>query len=425
MRRVYPIALQVEHTDERDIMNSRRGLTAAMLVALILALGLSASAGEFFFKDGDTVVVMGDSITEQHLYSNYLEAWTLLRFPSWKITFHNVGIGGDRSPGGNGRFARDVTEYKPTALTIDFGMNDGAYRAFDESLFATYMAGLTGIAKQAKEAKIRVAWITPSPVEKNEDGPAIEGYNRTLERFSEGVKKVAAEYGGLFIDQFHPCVAAQEKARAAKASNRIGGGDAVHFGPPGQALMASAILKGMDFPTLVAAVEIDASGKVGKCENCKITDAAATNGGVKFTQLDEALPFFPSEAAAILTWSPILEDLNQYTLKVTGLAEGTYDVQLGGKTVAQYTSAQLAAGVNLAEAALKSGPVADQVQAIWNAIKEKNRFNHDQIYRGLVLKGSTDKAKIASLRAEVAKKDAEIQKLRTVAPHTVEIVPAK
>jgi hypothetical protein len=318
-----------------------------------------------------------------------------------------------------------VAEYRPTALTVDFGMNDGGYRAFDKSFFANYMSGLTGIAKQAKQAKLRVAWVTPSPIDKNEDGPAIEGYNRTLEHFSEGVNKVAVENDGLFVDQFHPCVAVEDKARAAKPSNRMGGGDAVHFGPPGQAVMASAILKGMSFPTLVAAVEFDASGKLGKCDNCKISEATATSGGVKFTQLDQALPFFPSEAAAILTWSPILEEMNRYTLKVTGLAEGKYDVHLGGKTVAQYTNVQLAAGVNLAEAALKTGPVADQVQAIWNAIKEKNQFNHDRIYRGLILANSTDKAKIESLRAEVAKKDAEIQKLRTIAAHTVEIVPAK
>jgi lysophospholipase L1-like esterase len=405
-------------------MNRGRVLTATV-AALILALGLSADAGQFFFKDGDKVVVMGDSITEQHLYSNYLEAWTLMRFPAWKITFHNVGIGGDTSGGGNGRFVRDVAEYKPTVLTVDFGMNDGGYRAFEQPFFDNYMAGLAGIAKQAKKAKLRVAWITPSPVDKDQDGPAIEGYNRTLEKFSEGVKKVAAENGGLFVDQFHPCVAVEDKARAAKPSNRMGGGDAVHFGPPGQAVMASAILKGMSFPRLVATVEIDASGKVGKSDNCTITEATAGGGGVKFTQLDQALPFFPSEAAAILTWSPILAEMNQYTLKVTGLAEGKYDLQLGGKTVAQYTNLQLAAGVNLAEAALKAGPIADQVRTIWNAIKEKNQFNHDQIYRGLILNNSSDNAKIKSLRAEVDKKEAEIQKLRVIAPHTVEVIPAK
>ena len=376
-------------------MHGKHLLTAALAAALILGSGAPAGAGGFFLKDGDTVVVMGDSITEQHLYSNYVEAWTLMRFPAWKISFHNVGIGGDTSGGGNARFARDVLEYKPTALTVDFGMNDGGYGGFDKGRFEAYMAGLSGIAKQARAARLRVAWITPSPVEKAENGPAIEGYNRTLERFSQGMKQVAHANGGLFVDQLHPCLAVQDKARAANPANRVGGGDAVHFGPPGQAVMAAAILKGLGFPTLVAAVELDAAGKVLKSDNCKITGASAVAGGLKFTQLDQALPFFPAEAAPILAFSSIRDDMNHYTLKVTGLPAGTYDVHLGEAAVAQYTNAQLAAGVNLAEAALKAGPVADQVQAVWAAIKEKNQFNHDQIYRGLVLANSADKAKKA------------------------------
>ena len=406
-------------------MHNNHLLRAVLAAALVLGLAAPAGAGGFFFKDADTVVVMGDSITEQHLYSNYLEAWTLLRFPAWKITFHNVGIGGDRSGGGNGRFARDVLEYNPTALTVDFGMNDGGYGAFNKGLYDAYLAGLVGIAKQARAARLRVAWITPSPVEKAENGPAIEGYNRTLEKFSMGVKQVANANGGLFIDQLHPCLAVQDKARAANPANRVGGGDAIHFGPPGQAVMAAAILKGMNFPTLVAAVELDAAAKVLKSDNCKITAASSAAGGIKFTQLDQALPFFPDEAAPILAWSPIRDQMNLYTLKVTGLAAGSYDVKLGETVIAQYTNVQLGAGVNLAEPALKAGPVADQVQALWAAIKEKNQFNHDQIYRGLILANSTDKAKIAALRAEVATKDADLQKLRVIAPHTVEIAPAK
>ena len=71
---------------------------------------------DFFFKDGDTVVMIGDSITEQMLYSNYVEMWTVTRFPAWKLTFLGVPIGGDTSPGGNRRSCkRDVVRFKPTA----------------------------------------------------------------------------------------------------------------------------------------------------------------------------------------------------------------------------------------------------------------------------------------------------------------------
>ena len=50
-------------------------------VVMTLCAAASASAAEFFFKDGDVVVMIGDSITEQHLYSNYVEMWTVTRFP--------------------------------------------------------------------------------------------------------------------------------------------------------------------------------------------------------------------------------------------------------------------------------------------------------------------------------------------------------
>jgi lysophospholipase L1-like esterase len=402
--------------------------------------GTATQADEFFFKDGDTVVMMGDSITEQHLYSNYVEMWTVSRFPQWKLTFRNAGIGGDRSVGGNARFARDVLVHKATAMTVDFGMNDGGYRAFDEAGFKTYMGGLQGIAKQARAANMRVAWLTPSPVEKAETGPALEGYNQTLEKYSAGVQDVAASSGGLFVDQFHPFVAAQDKARAADAKNRIGGGDPVHPGAPGQALMAWAILKGLHFPSLVSSVAVDAANsKVATAENCQVTDLSAAADGVRFQRLDAALPFFPAEAEKIQAWVPIRDELNQYGLKVSGLKAGNYQVRLGGKTVASYSADELAAGVNLAPAALAQGPVSDQVKRVWGALVAKNRYFHDQIYRGIVLAQinvpdylgvkispaemqAKRESALAERMAKMPELDQAVREALEMRPHQVEIV---
>src|SRR5579884_227042 len=193
-----------------------RNLPLPLLVLAALWTG-PARADDFFFKDGDTVVMIGDSITEQHLYSNYVEMWTVTRFPKWKLTFRNTGIGGDVSPGGNRRFKRDVLSYHPTAVTVDFGMNDGGYGGFDEKRFASYMKGLQGMADQAKAAKLRVAWITPQPLDTGEPGKtALTGYNQTLEKFSAGVQEIAKKKG-LFVDQFHPYLAVLDKARGASA----------------------------------------------------------------------------------------------------------------------------------------------------------------------------------------------------------------
>ncbi len=348
-----------------------------LLLLVIGVLGAApARAGDFFFKDGDRVVVIGDSITEQHLYSNYVEMWTVTRFPNWKLTFRNTGIGGDTSPGGNGRFERDVLRYHPTAMTVDFGMNDGGYRAFDEKRrCSAYMKGLQGMADQAKAAKIRVAWVTPQPMDTGDQGKtALTGYNQTLEKFSAGVQEIATKNDGLFVDQFHPYLAVLDKARATSSKyDRITSGDAVHPGPPGQALMAASILKGLNFPTLVATVEIDAATAKAAGKNCKVTNVAVKDGGVSFEQLDEALPFFPPEAAAIVTWTPLLEELNDYRLTVKGLAEGNYDVLLGGEKVAEYSAADLAKVVNLAAPALNDGPIADPVKAVQAEVEQKNK----------------------------------------------------
>ncbi|MGA2620685.1 MAG: SGNH/GDSL hydrolase family protein [Thermoguttaceae bacterium] len=398
-------------------------------------------AADFFFKDGDVIAVMGDSITEQHLYSNYLEMWTLSRFPAWKLEFHNVGIGGDRSTGGNSRFKRDVLTFKATAMTVDFGMNDGGYTKFNRQGFKTYMDGLRGIASQAKAAGIRVAWCTPSPVEKPELGPALEGYNETLEKYSEGVKEVASANDAPFVDQFHPFVAAIDKGRAEKPANRIGGGDAVHPGPPGQAIMAWAILKGLNFPKLVSAAEIDAAaGKLAKADNCKIDELAVNGGSVKFQRLDQALPFFPPEAKPILKWAPILEELNDYGLKVSGLKAGQYDILVDGKKVARLSDAELAAGANLAAAILESGPIAEQVKAAWKALLDKNQFHHDRIFNSFLRNENTvpdwlelDPAEVAAKRqaamhkrmAQYVEMQAGVRQLLAPQPHCFEIVPAQ
>jgi len=407
----------------------------------IMVAALTASAAAFFFKDGDKVVMMGDSITEQYLYSTYVEVWTLTRFPSENIIFVNVGINGDGALGGNARFKRDVLPNAPTAMTVDFGMNDGAYTAFSVGGFNNYMRGLQGIADQAKAANIRVAWCTPSPVEKNELGPALQGYNQTLEKFSEGLKQIAVTNGeALFIDQLHPFISIIDKARGVAPTNRIGGGDFIHPGPAGQAIMACAILKGMSFPTVVASVEIDvAAGKVAKQLNCKIDGLKMdATGKVEFVQLDNALPFFPQEAKSILQWAPILEDLNDYRLKVTGLKAGQYEVRLGGKKVAEYSDVALQEGVNLAQAALSVGPIADQVKAVSAAVKAKNDYYHNRIFRGVTLANvnvpdfmdikpeeieAKRKAAVQERMTKMPEYFEAIRKTLVMQPHQVEIIP--
>jgi hypothetical protein len=144
---------------------------------------------------------------------------------------------------------------------------------------------------------------------------------------------------------------------------------------------------------------------------------------VRFKRLDNALPFFPKEAESILKWAPLLDEMNHYGLQVKDLKAGKYDVRLGGKKVAEYTAEELEKGVNLAEAALKAGPVAEQVKTVWKAVQAKTNYFHDQIFRGVVLAGN-DQTKYEERMKKMPELDEAIRTALTMRPYDVEIVAA-
>ena len=144
-----------------------RCLTFALL-ALCLAVPAQAEepAKEFFFKPNDRIVFLGDSITQQYQYSSYIELYLTTRMPKGNFVFLNAGIGGDTAAGGAGRFQNDVLGEKPTAITINFGMNDGGYGKFDAARAQQFVEKTKAMLEMANKAGVRVAVCTPNAVDK-------------------------------------------------------------------------------------------------------------------------------------------------------------------------------------------------------------------------------------------------------------------
>src|SRR5262245_30057915 len=95
-----------------------------LLVLFVAAVPPRASAGDFPLSEGDTWVMGGDSITAQHLHSNYFEAFCYARYPKLAFRFRNSGVGGDTIPSLLARFDWDVAAWKPTVVSVELGMND-------------------------------------------------------------------------------------------------------------------------------------------------------------------------------------------------------------------------------------------------------------------------------------------------------------
>jgi lysophospholipase L1-like esterase len=365
-------------------MRSRRVMLGVLLAWSLLA-GVVWAEGSFYLKDGDRVVFYGDSITEQRLYTTYVETYVVTRLPQLKVSFVHSGVGGDRVTGGwagpvDLRLTRDVFAYKPTVLTIMLGMNDGSYRAFDDGIFKTYSTGYQHMLDSIKSTLpgARVTLIQPSPYDDVTRPAGFEGgYNAVLVRYGQYIKELAQKEKCDAADLNASVVAVLEKAKAtdAETSKKIIA-DRVHPGPSGHLLMAEALLKAWNAPATVTTVEIDAAkAQTLRVENATVSDLKESNG-LTWTQNDKALPMpldlkDPVTKLAVAS-SDFLQALDRQSLKVTGLKGQKYALKIDGDQVGTFTTRQLAEGLNLAELPT---PMVHQAQAVHDLTVKHNNIH--------------------------------------------------
>ncbi|MGL6075017.1 MAG: SGNH/GDSL hydrolase family protein [Fimbriiglobus sp.] len=351
----------------------------ALLAVVVSAV--SARADDFFFQPKDRVVFLGDSITEQYQYSTYMELYLTLNQPKAEMLFLNAGISGDTAEGGAGRFNYHVLSDKPTKVTINFGMNDAGYRKFDANLQKRFLTKTEEMLVAAKKAGVKVALVSPNAVDRRitPERNNFALYVETQKEFYAPLKDLATKHGFPFADQYAKTRAAVENMekddpKAAKAKPYY---DGFHTASPGGMLMAHAILTGLKAPSLVSEVKIDAAGKTVEAKRVNVTDLVVTPSKVTFTRLDEALPLpIQKDWLPMLPYMDQLNDLNRYTLAVSGLEDGKYAVKVDGIEITELDAKELQAGTNLGN--LTRGPIWEQANKVFQKINAKNDVVHDR-----------------------------------------------
>ncbi len=426
-----------------------------LLVSAALFSNCWLACAQFAIRDGDRVVFLGDSITEQRLYTTYIEAYALTRHPLWKLSFRNVGWGGDTAwlrqrahPDEAKLFAaeedaqqrtvedsvgkglsRDVLPLNPTFVTIKFGMNDHSYQKFRPDIFKAYTRSQSQLLKVLSGAGARVSFLTPQPIEDKRPDPDQDIRNQSLRKFSDGLKQVAQEHGAGFVDQFDPYMAVMMAERAKDPKAFIGGGDAVHPGPAGHTIMAWAVLKGLGATAPVSSASITVPSGSANISGCKVDRVAVSDSGVSFDRIDEALPFPVDERAEpALKIAPILEDLSQYELRVSELASGSYEILIDGESVMKTDADALKKGINLSN---NAGSITKQSRELLGEVFKKNnvyfrRWREVQLYsfppwaQGEEIE-SRRRAELKKLDGEVADSESKIESLRKLVSHHFEI----
>ena len=375
---------------------------------LLVVLPAVVSGDDPVLEKGDRLAIIGDSITEQKLYSKYIETYLLACYPKLEIQSFQFGWGGERAPGFANRMENDLVPWKPDVVTTCYGMNDGSYRAYTEQIGKTYEQGMRTIIDRMKVAGATVVVGSPGVVDSftwarnNPDFDKV--YNDNLEHLGQIASKLAKENKFPHADVFGAMMDAMVSAKAALgAEYPVAGGDGVHPGRNGHLVMAFAFLKALGLDGDLGGITLDvATGKAQASGGHRVV--SSSSGGTVAVE-SSRYPFCfsgndkdPNGTRSILPHFPFNSDLNRFILTVNNLPTATAEVTFG-RTTKSFTKQQLSDGINLA-AEFDENPFVGPFNQVLNAVAQKQAFE-TQMIKGLI-------TNFRQLRGQIAE-DAEVQ----------------
>jgi lysophospholipase L1-like esterase len=366
-------------------------LCAGMMFPALASASAQAAApppaNDFAIHDGDRVVLYGDSITDQRLYSTFIEEYVLTRFPDWKVQWTQSGVGGDKVSGGaegpiDLRIQRDILPYKPNVVTIMLGMNDSYYRPPNAAVQKTYEDGYRSMVDTILSSLpgVKLTLIGPSPYD-DVTQPTMH-YNEVMQAYSQFDQSEAERTHQGFVDLNAPVVDVLQKVKASSPDlasrlipDRVHPREGVHW------VMAATILKAWHAPALVSNVTLDAhDAKATNVQNASVTDIKREKrktGAIEWSEIENALPLpLPLSATDPVTdlaleAGGIEAALDQETLSVTGLVVGSYELTIDDQPVGNFTADALSRGINLARMAT---PMLRQSQTLAWETEHRNEL---------------------------------------------------
>ncbi len=419
-------------------------LLSGFLAAITLALPAfgdtrtKPTATSVILPPDTRLAVVGDSITEQKVYSKFIEAYLLASAGRTDIKVFQFGWSGERAGGFAVRMENDLSIFQPTAMTLCYGMNDGSYVAYNANIGNEYEKYMRAVLTKAAQLGVKhIVAGSPGAVDTKYYVKATSTanvYNDNLAHLRDIDRKLATEYNTGFANVHDEMIDAMSKAKAALGPDYdVCGRDGVHPGANGQLLMASAFLKSLGLDGNIGTITIDMKGSATATEGHKVLTSSA--GSVELES--SRWPFcFEGDAKAgtrsILPFCDFNQKLNRYTLQVKNLSAAKTKVTWGTESK-EFTKEQLTAGINLT-AEFNKTPFDKVYSSLWNAvgIKQshetvmiKNLITHFRSFAGEAKQDPEFAAALEVLKKKMASKqqqlDAEARKLLVPVKHTLKV----
>ncbi len=226
------------------------------------------------------IVFLGDSITQSGEYVDQCALFLRLRFPTRPFEVLDLGLSSETVSGlseaghAGGKFPRPnlherldrvLTKTRPDLVIACYGMNDGIYLPPSPERLERFQDGMRRLHEKAEQAGAQIIHLTPPVFDAvpltgrtSPDGAGLPftGYDDVLAQFSTWLLDQRSA-GWRVFDIHGPMREELQKRRAADPGFRYAG-DGVHCNAAGHAIMAGALLRGLDQPFDAAAAERNA-----------------------------------------------------------------------------------------------------------------------------------------------------------------------
>jgi lysophospholipase L1-like esterase len=332
-----------------------------------------------FFKNGDTICFLGDSITHGGQYHEFLQLFYATRYSELKLSFHNCGISGDNATGMIERFEEDVLKHKPTHVFLMTGMNDVKRTLYFEGTasnkilkqradaLANYKRNTTLLAEKIIESSVTPILLTPSIYDQysNIERENNLGCNDALIEFSNHIKKLGEKHDALVIDLNTPMRKLMERQLKKDSLFTIIGNDRVHPETTGHFIMFCEIISKLEAPEVVSKIAIDANQDEQeiRVQNLSLQNAQFSDSLISFQTCEMSLPFpLGRNLNEALSLTAFKELYNQQLFQAEGLPNKNYDLYIDKQHIGTFDAYDLKKGINLSQ--YKNTPQYKQAQEI-------------------------------------------------------------
>jgi lysophospholipase L1-like esterase len=363
----------------------RRIIRGAALAALMVAGTLPIAPARADdtaggLKPNDVVPVVGDSITEQKMYSVLIEDYLLMCQPADHLRVSQVGWSGEVAPSASNRLEVSMLPFAPTVATVCYGMNDGGYSPLNDEKAERYRTAQTSIVEKFKKAGVHTIVLGCGAVDSNSyrnDPAKAEMYNKTLASLSDIDRQIARQQGVTFADLHGIMVDTMARAKAKYGPGyQVFGNDGVHPNWNGHLVMAYAYLKGLGCDGNIGTITYDAAaGTADTTAGHKVLSSDKSDIKLESSKYPFCFvgdPKLPTATSGITEFMPFNQDLNRFTLVVKNAPAKGIKITWG-KTSKTFDADTAGKGINLA-AEFTDNPFSDQFAKVQAGIAQQQSF---------------------------------------------------